>query len=56
VEVDGSQHRGSGYDVERDIRMKLKGWTVVRVWAWDVIRDIEGTVGTIMGVIEELTD
>jgi very-short-patch-repair endonuclease len=36
--------------------MKLKGWTVVRIWAWDVMRDLEGAVGTIEGVIEELTD
>lgn len=40
VEVDGSQHGGSITDRVRDRRLKALGWTVLRFWNDDVLRDI----------------
>jgi len=56
VEVVGSQHFESRYDVVRDMYMSKAGWTVKRFWAKDVIRDIDMCTDTIAGLIEELSD
>ena len=53
VEVDGSQHRSSAYDRERDAFMRGEGWTVLRFWSWEVVGNLEGTLGTIADVIAE---
>lgn len=43
VEVDGSQHgEGEARDAVRTRRLEQDGWTVVRFWNDDVIRDIDG--------------
>ena len=55
IEVDGSQHIGSTYDRARDASMEAAHWTVLRVWAVDVIGDIEGTLDIIAGTIEDMT-
>lgn len=54
VEVDGSQHAESPYDIKRDAFMGDQGWTVLRFWAWDVIRDVDMCTEMIASVIEEL--
>ena len=56
VEVDGAQHFESPYDAERDLYMQRHGWFVHRVGAADVIRDFEGSVGTVAGIIESLQE
>ncbi|WP_244508074.1 endonuclease domain-containing protein [Mesorhizobium sp. ORS 3428] len=44
VEVDGSQHGDAGHaeaDEGRTKRLEQDGWTVLRFWNNDVIRDID---------------
>ncbi|MGD9914890.1 MAG: endonuclease domain-containing protein [Rhizobiaceae bacterium] len=42
VEVDGSQHADNAADAVRDRRLGELGWTVLRFWNDDVLRDIAG--------------
>ncbi|MER8633624.1 DUF559 domain-containing protein [Mesorhizobium opportunistum] len=44
VEVDGSQHAGAEHlrhDEARSAYLKASGWTILRFWNDDVIRDID---------------
>ncbi len=44
VEVDGSQHGDAGHarrDDERSAYLDASGWTILRFWNDDVIRDID---------------
>ncbi|MGO4641535.1 endonuclease domain-containing protein [Mesorhizobium sp. 2RAF45] len=44
VEVDGSQHADAEhlqYDEARSVYLKASGWTILRFWNDDVIRDID---------------
>ena len=44
VEVDGSQHGRDldlAYDTARTARLKQDGWTVLRFWNDDVLKDID---------------
>ncbi|MER8631973.1 endonuclease domain-containing protein [Mesorhizobium opportunistum] len=44
VEVDGSQHAEAGavaIDETRTLRLEQDGWTVLRFWNDDIIRDID---------------
>ena len=42
VEVDGSQHcEAEVYDAVRTRRLEQDGWTVIRSWNADVLRDID---------------
>ncbi|MGX5842629.1 endonuclease domain-containing protein [Mesorhizobium sp. ArgA1] len=44
VEVDGSQHADTGHaerDETRSAYLRASGWTVLRFWNDDVIRDID---------------
>lgn len=45
VEVDGSQHGADApiaYDEARSKRLEADGWTILRFWNDDVLRDIDG--------------
>jgi very-short-patch-repair endonuclease len=45
VEVDGSQHGqadGAARDLRRDAQLVELGWTVLRFWNDDVVRDVDG--------------
>jgi primosomal protein N' (replication factor Y) len=53
IEIDGSQHRDSSYDRQRDLFMRDQGWIVLRFWAWEVVRNIEGVLNGIVDAIEE---
>ncbi len=56
VEVDGSQHARSGdadYDRQRTLRLEADGWTVLRFWNDDVLRDIDNVCEHIVRVIGE---
>jgi very-short-patch-repair endonuclease len=51
VEVDGSQHgedAGVSNDAQRTRRLEQDGWTVIRVWNDDVLRDIDGVCAHIV--------
>jgi very-short-patch-repair endonuclease len=51
VEVDGSQHGADEqaiYDEQRTAYLKGRGWTVLRFWNDDVLRDIDGVCGHIV--------
>ncbi|MFC3322305.1 endonuclease domain-containing protein [Mesorhizobium cantuariense] len=44
IEVDGSQHADTEHverDAERSAYLKASGWTILRFWNDDVIRDID---------------
>jgi very-short-patch-repair endonuclease len=41
VEVDGSQHGESARDAVRDRTLSNLGWTVLRFWNDDILRDID---------------
>ncbi len=45
VELDGSQHaidQKTAYDAQRTERLEADGWTVLRFWNEDVLKDIDG--------------
>jgi very-short-patch-repair endonuclease len=52
VEVDGSQHAGSIRDQSRDDYMRRKGYSVLRVWSHDVIRNRAAVCDTILAALE----
>jgi very-short-patch-repair endonuclease len=58
VEVDGSQHgedQAIGRDSRRTARLEADGWTVLRFWNDDVLRDMDGVCRHIVaaGIIAE---
>ncbi|MBX9466200.1 MAG: DUF559 domain-containing protein [Aquamicrobium sp.] len=52
VEVDGSQHAGRGSDRYRDGTMNRNGWSVLRVWHSDVLRNRGTTLNTIVAALD----
>ena len=45
VEVDGSQHAEAAaieYDLQRTRRLEADGWTILRFWNDDVLKDTDG--------------
>ncbi|MEO3997872.1 DUF559 domain-containing protein [Mesorhizobium sp. CAU 1732] len=52
VEVDGSQHIGSGTDRYRDETMNRNGWSVLRFWHADVLRDRRGILEMIVAAVD----
>src|SRR5690606_30440111 len=53
VEVDGSQHAdgaASRYDATRTETLRVNGWTVLRFWNDDVLRDIDNVCAHIVAV------
>ena len=45
VEVDGSQHaeeKQSAADAVRSVKLEKDGWTILRFWNDDILRDIDG--------------
>ncbi|KUM24847.1 hypothetical protein AU467_29155 [Mesorhizobium loti] len=53
VEVDGSQHADSDHDRVRDRFMVSSGWSVLRFWNVDVLRDRESVLDTILAAMEQ---
>ena len=54
VEVDGSQHarpQSADYDRLRTRRLEADGWTILRFWNDDVLRDIDNVCEHIVRVI-----
>jgi very-short-patch-repair endonuclease len=52
LEVDGSQHAGSAYDRERDAFMRDAGYSVLRVWNFDALRQITAVCDTILAALD----
>jgi very-short-patch-repair endonuclease len=52
IEVDGSQHGGSARDVIRDRSMVENGWSILRVWHADVLKDRARVLETIVAAVE----
>lgn len=50
VEVDGTQHAQSDYDYKRDEALKAAGFTVLRFWNDDVLRDIDNVCAHVIAV------
>jgi very-short-patch-repair endonuclease len=53
VEIDGSQHgerEQAEADAARDRQLQALGWTVIRFWNDDVLRDIDGVCSHILTV------
>ncbi|MBL8584593.1 MAG: endonuclease domain-containing protein [Rhizobiaceae bacterium] len=48
VEVDGAQHAELATDPVRDRMLQELGWTVLRFWNDDVLRDIDGVCSHIV--------
>jgi len=54
VEVDGSQHADdvdAEYDAKRTKYLELQGWTVIRFWNDDVLKDLDNTCAHILAVL-----
>jgi very-short-patch-repair endonuclease len=56
VEVDGSQHAESDWDRTRDGFMVAQGWSVIRFWNVDVLKECEQVLETILAAIEGRLD
>jgi len=52
VEVDGSQHADRGYDRRRDGFMLGDGYSVLRFWSHDVMRERGSICETILAALE----
>ncbi len=56
VELDGSQHTHDAaimYDQERTVRLQDDGWTLIRFWNDDILRDIDNVCLHIIRTIGE---
>ncbi|TRC91323.1 DUF559 domain-containing protein [Mesorhizobium sp. WSM4303] len=56
VEVDGSQHTNNKYDQVRDRFMISNGWSVLRFWNVDVLKDRDAVLETILAALEQRLD
>jgi very-short-patch-repair endonuclease len=52
VEINGSQHAGSARDRFRDETMNRNGWSVLRLWHADVLKDRQGTLEVIVATLD----
>jgi very-short-patch-repair endonuclease len=48
VEIDGSQHVDSEYDLERSRALEARGWTVIRFWNSEVDENANGVAEAIL--------
>ena len=56
VEVDGSQHADAEHstgDEARDARLGQDGWTTLRFWNDDVLRDLNAVCDTIIAYVRD---
>jgi very-short-patch-repair endonuclease len=57
VELDGSQHADNEYDRRRDEYMRAQGYSVLRFWSHEAIKQTAAVCNTILAVLEgRLTD
>ena len=55
IEIDGSQHAESDYDVARSAELKLRGFRVLRFWNDEVLRDSRWRLRDDTGYVGDLT-
>ena len=48
VEIDGSQHANSAYDIERAVTLKANGFRVLQFWNDEVLRELNSVCDTII--------
>ncbi|MDP9559196.1 UNVERIFIED_ORG: very-short-patch-repair endonuclease [Rhizobium nepotum] len=56
IEIDGSQHTTEAalqYDQERTARLQKDGWTVLRFWNDDILKDIDNVCLHIIRTVKE---
>ena len=56
VELDGSQHavnENEAYDAWHTSRLESDGWTVLRFWNDEVLKDIDGVCAHILKILAE---
>ncbi len=53
VELDGSQHEGSGYDKQRDAWLESVGYKVLRFWNIDINQALDGTLLAILDALRD---
>jgi BirA family biotin operon repressor/biotin-[acetyl-CoA-carboxylase] ligase len=49
IELDGGQHADSPDDAERTRLIEAHGYTVIRFWNTDVMRNVDGVLDAILG-------
>jgi len=52
VEIDGSHHAESEYDLERDKFLISQGYSVLRFWNAEVLTSIDGVCETILAALD----
>jgi very-short-patch-repair endonuclease len=52
VEIDGSQHAESSYDRKRDEFMRAQGFSILRFWTHDVLKQRSSVCETILAVLD----
>jgi very-short-patch-repair endonuclease len=52
VELDGSQHADSAYDARRDAFMQAQGWSILRFWNHDVLKQRTVVCETILATLQ----
>jgi very-short-patch-repair endonuclease len=52
VEVDGGQHAESESDVKRDAYLRAEGFSTVRYWNTDVLKNPDGVLTDLMAQLE----
>jgi len=52
VEIDGGQHADNRYDRQRDEFMRLHGYSVLRVWNTDVLKQRTSVCETILAALD----
>ncbi len=56
IELDGSQHADSDYDRRRDRFMVEQGWSVLRFWNVDALKELDAVVDTILAALDRRLD
>jgi very-short-patch-repair endonuclease len=51
IEADGGQHNASASDATRDAWLKNQGFTVLRFWNNEILLNIEGVLGAVVGAL-----
>nr|WP_244487873.1 DUF559 domain-containing protein [Aminobacter sp. DSM 101952] len=52
VELDGSQHADSSYDLRRDEYMCANGYSVLRFWTSDALKNVGAVCETILAALD----
>ncbi|WP_269933521.1 endonuclease domain-containing protein [Aminobacter sp. HY435] len=52
IELDGSQHAGSSHDARRDEFMHANGYSVLRFWSADTLKNVGAVCETILAALD----